>query len=111
MPPVLEAARPLLQLGLAVVPAPSARAVVEAHERPVRREHVSLEVLHLWTVADHERGAVRAQQLVDGIREPARVAELEAVAPGRKGGERRSETVVVALERRGQLPQDRAELR
>jgi hypothetical protein len=61
-------------------------------------------------VGDHERGTVSAQQLVDGFGEPALVAELEAVAPGRQQGQRAAEPVEVALEVRGELPDDRAEL-
>jgi hypothetical protein len=84
---------------------------MKADERPVGSEHVRLELLDLGAVADHERDTVRTQQLVHGLGEPARVAELEAVASGRERCQRRRQPVVVALERRRQLPQHRAELR
>ena len=61
-------------------------------------------------VADHERGAVRAELLVDRLREPALVPELEAVAARRQQRERAAEPVVVAVEVRRELPHDRAEL-
>src|SRR5204862_8070862 len=80
-PPGLEPTRPFLELGLGIVPAPSARARVKADERPVGSHLVRLE----WTlrmVADHERRAVRTQKLVDVGGEPALVPRLKAVAPG-----------------------------
>ena len=65
----------------------------------------------LRVVADHERGAVRAQQLVDRLREPALVAELEAVAArAAAAASAPAEPVVVALEVRRELPHDRPEL-
>ena len=72
--------------------------------------------VHPWrrftgrSVRDHERGAVRPQELVDVLREPACVPELEGVAAGRQRLERRGEEVVVALEVRRQLPEQRSEL-
>src|SRR3954454_11238762 len=98
------------QLGLRVVAAPPAVAVVEAHERPVGRQLERLEGA-LGVVADGQRDLVPAQQLVDLLAEPARVAELEAVAPGRQQVEGAGERVVVALEPLRQLPQHRPELR
>src|SRR5581483_1210834 len=111
--PLGEARRPLLQLRLAVVPAQAARAVVEADERPVCGEDVGLERVNLRPVADHERDAVLAQQRVDVLCEPRRVPELDAVTLLRpvEPRERVREPVVVALERRRQLPEDRAHLR
>jgi len=61
-------------------------------------------------VGDHERRAVRTQQPVDRLGEPALVAELEAVAAGGQQRQRAAEAVVVALEVRGELPDDRPEL-
>src|SRR3954464_3263016 len=105
-----EPVGPRPQLGLGVVAAPAAVAVVEAHERPVRRELERLE-RPLGVVADGQRDLVPAQQLVDLLADPARVAELEAVATGRQQVEGRGERVVVALEPLRQLPEDRPELR
>ena len=51
-----------------------------------------------------------AQQLVDVLREPALVAELEAVPPGREQRQRAAEPVVVPMEVRGELPDDRTQL-
>src|SRR3954469_1663153 len=98
------------QLGLGVVAAPAAVAVVEAHEGPVGRELERLERA-LGVVPDGQRDLVPAQQLVDLLAEPARVAELEAVATGRQQVEGGGERVVVALEPLRQLPQHRPELR
>src|SRR5665647_3414885 len=110
--PVFQTARPLPQLGVAVVAAAATRPVVEPDERPRRGEHVRLELLHFRAVADHERGAVRAQQCVDLLCEPARMAELEAVALlARQSCKRVREPLVVALERRWKLPEDRPHLR
>src|SRR5206468_8094365 len=53
-PPLLDALRPGLQLGLRVVAAAPAPAVVEAHERPVRRDLVR-DVRALRVVPDGER--------------------------------------------------------
>jgi len=60
---------------------------VEAHERPVGGEDMSLEGLDLGAVADHEGRVVRAQQLVHRLGEPAGVPELERVPTGGKLGE------------------------
>src|SRR3954464_11791503 len=62
-------------------------------------------------VADGQRDLVPAQQLVDLVAEPARVAELEAVHARRQAVERTGQRVVVALEPLRQLPEHRAELR
>src|SRR5688572_11362520 len=109
--PALDPHRPLLQLALGVVAAAPARAVVEAHERPVGRQLVALEVLHLGTIADDERGPVTAQQLVHLVREPAGMAELERVTASRERLQRAREALVVAVEVGRQLPQHGAELR
>src|SRR3954470_18984916 len=98
------------QLGVGVVAAPPAVPVVEAQKGPVGGELERLERA-LGVIADGQRDLVPAQQLVDLLAEPARVAELEAVAPGRQQVEGGGERVVVALEPLRQLPQDRAELR
>src|SRR3954454_17973855 len=105
-----ELRRPRAQLALRVVAAPPPVAVVEAHERPVRGQHERLPRA-LGMVADRERDLVPAQQLVDLVAEPAPMAELEAVQPGRQPVERGRERVVVALEPLRQLPEHRAELR
>jgi hypothetical protein len=52
-----------------------------------------------------------AQEIVDVGREPALVAELEAVPPAWQRLERIRQPLVVAMEVRRQLPEDRAELR
>src|SRR4029453_12708866 len=101
--------RPLVQLGLGVLAAAAAVAVVQAEDRPVGGQLVRLEG-PARVVRDHQRGVVRAQLLVDRLREPALVAELEAVAPRREQGERASEPVVVAPEVGRELPDDGAEL-
>src|SRR6266542_544615 len=99
---------PLAELGLRVVPAAPPRPLMEADERPVRRQLVRLE-RPLRMVADHERDAVRAQERVDVPGEPALVPELEAVPLAvRQLLERVGEPLVVALERARQLPEDRA---
>src|SRR4051794_7174818 len=110
--PAFEALRPLLELRLRVVAAAAARAVVEAHERPVGREDLLLERPHLRAVADHERDVVLAQQRVDVVVEPRRVPELETVLlVARELRQRVREPFVVALERRRQLPEQRTHLR
>ena len=54
---------------------------------------------------------MRPQQLHDGLGEPAGVAELERMAEvARQLVERLGEALIVARERRRQLPQQRAEL-
>src|SRR5215467_2892034 len=77
--PLADARGPLVELGLRIVAATTAMPVVEADEGPLGGDLVGLE-LALGRVADHERDAVPPQQLVDVLAEPARVAELEAVA-------------------------------
>jgi hypothetical protein len=85
---------------------------VEADERPAGGQLVRLERVHLRPVADHERDTVLAEQRVRLLDEPGRVSELDAVAQaGRQPGERLGEPVVVAAERRRQLPEERPELR
>jgi hypothetical protein len=83
--------------------------VVEPYERPIGGELARLE-RPARVVGDHECGAVGAQLLVDGLREPALMAKLEAVPTGRQQRQRAAEPVVVALEVRGELPHDRAQL-
>ena len=83
--------------------------VVEADERPVGGQLVSLERA-LRMIADHKRGIVRPEQLVDLGHEPARVAELEAVPARRELVQCSGEAVVVAPEVRGQLPEHRPHL-
>src|SRR5207244_6108671 len=94
--PLLETSRPLLELALAVVAPSTTRAVVEADVGPVGGQLVSLELLHVGPVADHERGAMSAQQVVHRLDEPARVPELEAMPSRWKRGQRGRETIVVA---------------
>src|SRR5215218_6842141 len=78
--PSAEAFCPLVQLSMAVVPVRAARPPVEAHEREVGRELVGLEPVHLRTVADNERDVALTQERHDVRREPALVAELDAMA-------------------------------
>jgi len=61
-------------------------------------------------VGDHERGAVGTELLVDLFGEPALMSELEAVAPGREQRQGAAEPVVVPMEVRGELPDDRTQL-
>src|SRR4051794_1558056 len=107
--PRLDALRPFLELALRVVAVAAALAVVEAQERPVDREDVR--VIPARRVADHERDAVGAQQLVDLVDEPAVVAKLEAVPAGRELLERRGQACVIAAEAGRQLPEHRPQLR
>jgi len=81
--PLGDPRRPLAKLGLRVVAAPPAMAVVEAHEREVGHDLVRLELRDLRAIADRQRHAVPAQQLVDVVAEPRRMTELERVAPRR----------------------------
>ena len=81
---------------------------MEADVGPVRGQLVPLPPR---IVADHERDAVRAQQLVDIGREPALVAKLEAVTPRRQARECGREALVVAAEVARQLPQHRVGFR
>ena len=108
--PAADALRPLVELRLGVVAVPPAPARVEADEREVGRQLMGLE-RPARIVADDQRDVVPAQELVHGVREPRRLAELERVATGRKVFERALQPVVVALERRRELPQDRCHLR
>src|SRR5919197_1047633 len=71
-----DPALPALELPLGIVAAAPLAAIVEADEGPVRGHLVGLERA-AGVIADHEGGAVRAQQLVDLRGEPARMAELE----------------------------------
>src|SRR5687768_4966367 len=61
-------------------------------------------------IPDHECDAVLAKDLVDLLHEPARVAELEAVASPRQAFESRFEALVVTMEVAWKLPEDRPEL-
>src|SRR5215211_5272289 len=83
---------------------------MEADERPVRRHLVSLEGA-IGVIADHQRRTGLPQRVVDLAVEPARMAELEAVATGRKLREGTPQPLIVALEVLRKLPQDGAELR
>src|SRR5205823_6625513 len=82
---------------------------VEADEGPVSCHLRGLEGT-LGMVADHESDIVAAKKLVDLRREPALVAEFEAVPAGGQALERGAEAVVVAAEGGRQLPEHRAEL-
>src|SRR5439155_20818966 len=85
-------------------------AAVKADERPARREVMRLERPR-GRVADHESRAVLAQKRIDVIDEPARVAELDAMPPGRQPLECLRQSLIVASKGRRQLPQDGTELR
>jgi hypothetical protein len=64
-------------------------------------------------VADHEGSVVLAQERVDLLGEPALVAELETVPPGRGQLERHRQPlqrVLLAPEGGGELPHHRSEL-
>src|SRR5580765_506908 len=108
--PVLDPARPFVELGLRVVPVAPSRARVEADERPVGRQGVLLK-RPARVVADHERDAVLTQQGVHRFDEPALVPELEAMPAGRELRQGGGEAVVVAPEVRRQLPEHGPELR
>jgi hypothetical protein len=108
--PCVEALGPLLELALRVVAVPAAVAVVKADECPRCGQLMRLE-RPLRVVADDERRPMLAQELVDLRREPALVPELEAVPPRAERLERRPQTVVVAVEVRGELPENRPHLR
>ena len=101
----MEAPGPCLELAAGVVAAAPARAEVEAHVAPRRRRAVRLKGA-LGVVAEDERDAMRAQQLVDLVHEPAAVAKLERVPALREARESLRQALVVALERLGQLPQN-----
>src|SRR5262249_23069596 len=69
---------PALKLGLGVAPVAPASPVVEAQERPRSGQLAGLE-RPLRVVADHERDVALAERVIDRLREPALVPELEAV--------------------------------
>ena len=103
-----DAIRPRAELPLAVA-AVASTSGVEPQVAPVCSVHPRRRFTGR-PVRNHERGAVRAQELVDVLGEPARVPELEGVAAGRQRLERTGEDVVVPLEARRQLPEQRPEL-
>src|SRR5581483_8159577 len=110
--PPADPLRPLVELAAGIVAADPARAVVKADEREVRRQLVRLERRDLGPVRDHECDVVLTEQGGHLGREPARVTELHRVSKlRREARERGREAVVVAAERRRQLPQQRPELR
>src|SRR4051794_16688322 len=86
---------------------------MEPDERPVRGDLVRLKGVNLRPVADHERDAVLPQECIHLLVEPRGVPELEAMAltGAFETRERVRETVVVPLERRRQLPENRPHLR
>src|SRR6478672_11944568 len=100
---------PAVELRLRVVPAASARPAVKADQRPVGGQKMRLK-RPLGVIADHQRGAVAAQQVEDRALEPAGVAELECVPGGRQLLQGRGEPFVVAVEAFRELPENRAEL-
>ena len=73
--------------------------------RPVGGQDLGRRHAAQRVVADHQRRAVPAQERVDRLGEPARVAELERVAARGQVLERRGEALVVAPEALRQLPQ------
>src|ERR671923_482705 len=108
--PAVDALGPLGDLAVGVVAAPPARAVVEADEGPIRGRHQLAEGV-FRAVRDYERDAVAPQERVDFLGVPRRVPELDCVPSVGQRGERGAETLVVPLEGRRQLPEDRAQLR
>src|SRR3982751_5534393 len=82
---------------------------MEADEHPVRGRLMRLE-RPPRIVTDDERGATRAQQLVDLRHEPALVPKLEAMAARRQLPERIRKAPVVAMEVSRQLPEHRPQL-
>src|SRR5207244_49488 len=98
--------RVVLPSGLGSFPT---RRSSDLDERPVGGELVGLEGA-FGVVADHERDAALPEQLVDVVREPARMPKLEAVAARRQLGKGSRQPVVVAVEILRQLPQHRSEL-
>src|SRR5262249_31633036 len=82
-PPRVQAPGPFLELALGVVAAVPATAEMQAHVAPCGGRLVALEG-PARVVAHDERTAVCAQQGMDLGREPALVAELERMAPGRQ---------------------------
>src|SRR5207244_7038313 len=83
--------RVVLPSGLGSFPT---RRSSDLDERPVGGELVGLEGA-LGVVADHERGAALPEQLVDVVREPARMPKLEAVAARWQLGKGSRQPVVV----------------
>ena len=82
---------------------------MEPDERPIGGQLARLE-RPARVVADDQRRLVLAQQRVDVRPEPALVAELERVPAGRDPLQGSGQPLVVALEVRRQLPEDRPEL-
>ena len=82
---------------------------MEADVHPVGRASQRLK-RPLRVVADDECGAVVTKQLFHLRNEPACVPELEAVPSGRQLFQGGGEPPIVAVERLGELPEDRAEL-
>src|SRR4051794_7964073 len=110
--PRVEPARPLVELGVAVVAVRAVRPAVKADEREVGGQLVCLERAHLRPVPDDERDVPLAEERHHVGREPTLVPKLNSVPlPGRKIVERGGEPLVVALEGRRQLPEERPELR
>src|SRR4029077_12875660 len=85
-------------------------AAVKAEVGPLRRDLMSLEGA-LRVVADDQRSAMPAKQLVHLGDEPALMPKFEGVTRLRQLLERRAEAIVVALDARRELPQDRSHLR
>ncbi len=83
---------------------------MEADERSICGQLVRLEGVHLRAVADHKGDTVLTQELHDVVVEPALMAKLEAVAARRELRERRRQSLVVAPERRRELPKHRPKL-
>src|SRR5439155_8875549 len=109
-PPLLDPLLPILELTLGVVAVPASATVVEADERPVGGQVVRLEG-SCGMIADHERDRMLTQERRDVRHEPARMAELDAVAARREALECRGEPLVVPAKVPGKLPEDRTELR
>src|SRR6266516_275242 len=80
--PARDPPLPLLELALGVVAAAPATSVVETDVGPIRGQLVGADSTP-GVVGDHQRGVVAAEQVVDVVDEPARVAELERVAGSR----------------------------
>ena len=81
---------------------------MQAHVAPSGGRLIALEP-SARVVAHDERAAVCAQQGMDLGREPALVAELERMAPGRQLFQGSSKEPIVAAKVLGQLPQHGAE--
>src|SRR3954454_14052698 len=85
---------------------------MEANEGPVGRENLGLERLDLRPVADHESDVVLPERVVGLLDEPRGMPELDAVPLFLwEAGERVTQPLVVALEGRRQLPEQRPHLR